>query len=239
MAFPQVQDADTKTGSVTADSTSWTLTYPTSLVNGDLILAIIAASDVPGITFPAGFTDVTAVFGFDGLVRLWGAAKKSDGTETGDFTATLSTAEQGVWRVLRITGWYGDSATWGNSVAESNTEVTGNSTSPSPGANDPTNWGTEDTLWIALCAHDTGTTSVTAWPTFYDAGQISQNSGTTDGAGLGLARRENAVASEDADNFTLSTIERWGATTLAVRPAVASVDAMLPVPLLGGGGRGW
>jgi len=55
VAFPIIQTADTKTGHVTANSTSWTLTYPTNLVSGDLILAFVATDGDPSMTFPANW----------------------------------------------------------------------------------------------------------------------------------------------------------------------------------------
>src|SRR3989304_3679954 len=103
MAFPQVSDADTQSGTVVANDSTWDLTYPTNLANGNLILAILGTDgNTITATGPAGWIFRS---GSDGTASLIIAKKLSDGTETGTFTFTLSGSEQGCWRTLRITGW--------------------------------------------------------------------------------------------------------------------------------------
>ena len=229
MAFPQVVDADTQSGSVTVDSTSWTLTYPTNLQRNDLILAFLGADGGPSFTFPTEWNNLTSVFAPLGSATLGAFTKHSTGTETGNFTVTLGAAEQGVWRVLRITNWYGALVLLPTNIIAGSTGFlsvtdtttlnttfdTGTNTAPNPGLTNPYSWETEDTLWIAAYAVD-GAAVATAYPTNYVNG-VTQSSGGATGAGLGLAFRELNAASEDAGAFTLDVSEDWVAVTYAIR----------------------
>lgn len=224
MAFPVIQTADTKNGTVTSNSTSWTLTYPTNLASGDLILAFLATdgdNSTVQPTFPANWTRNTQS---EANVTIVCAAKISLGTETGNFSVTLNASEQGGWRVFRITGWYGSGANIGGiigSVQDTglatavNNDI-GTSSTPDPPSLNPTNWDVEDTLWFAVCAVDTSRT-ISAYP--YANNNSADVSGGAGGATLGICTTTSAVASLDPGTFTISAADDWLATTVAVRPA--------------------
>jgi hypothetical protein len=227
MAFPTVQDADTKNGVVTSNSTSWALTYPTNLASGDLILAFMATDGVPSPTFPAGWI-VGAQNASGSAAKLIFAKKLSDGTETGTFTVTLDASEQGAWRIFRITGWEGTIGTNFVNQAQSGAVVQagvfGASANPDPPSLDPINWDVEDTLWLAACGVDTSRT-ISVYPL---AGRNTADvSGGAGGATLGICTTESAVASLDPGTFTISTSDDWAAVTVAVRPAAVAVPASL------------
>jgi len=231
MAFPTVQTADTKNGTVTSNSTSWTLTYPTNLASGDLIIACVAtdgdnATVAP--TWPAGWVHTRAVAGT--AVTLLIAKKLSDGTETGTFTLTLNSNEQGGWRIYRITGWEG---TLGTSFAgPGNVNVgavdaaftSGASANPDPPNLDPVNWATEDTLWIAAIAVDTSRT-ISVYP-LADL-NTADVSGGANGATLGVCMADSAVSSLNPSTYTISASDDWVSVTIAVRPAAAAAPLVL------------
>src|ERR1041385_497982 len=106
MAFPTIADADTKSGTVTTNSTSWTITFPTNIAAGDLLLLFIGSDGFPGFSAP-GFTLVSAEEISACSIYLLG--KVAVGTETGTFTATAGGGEQGGWRIFRIpaASWFG------------------------------------------------------------------------------------------------------------------------------------
>lgn len=226
MAFPTIQTADTKNGTVTSNSSSWTLTYPTNLANGDLILAFVAADGAPSFSWPAGWirrdTNATAV----AMAMAW---KISDGTETSTFTLTLGASEQGGWRIFRITGWFGSGIpTSGNWTAQVNADGTalaapaqGTNAAPDPGSLNPANWDVEDTLWFAGCAVDTSRT-ISVWPLADN--QTADVSGGAGGATLGLCTINSAVSSLDPGTFTISASDDWLAATVAVRPAATAAQ---------------
>jgi hypothetical protein len=231
MAFPQIVDADTKNGTVASNSTSWTLTYPTNLASGDLIIALVATDGNPTVTLAgSGWFSVTPIDAINTGLSLY--KKASVGTETGTFTATLSATEQGAWRIFRITGWEGTlGSSWtGSSAGAVTTDnvgpgVTGVSANPDPPAVNPANWDVEDTLWFAAIAVDTSRT-ISVYPLANR--NTADVSGGAGGATLGVCTTTSAVASLDPGTFTISTSDDWAAATIAVRPAPAAAAANPP-----------
>jgi len=230
MAFPQISPdnaTETPRGTVTSNSTSWTLTYPSNLVSGDLILALVASDGTNSYTFPAGFVNASLTGG-GSACELASAKKLSDGTESGNFTLTLANSEQGAWRCFRITGWEGTlgttffNASDAGAVVRAGTGATDQN--PNPPSLNPLNWDVEDTLWFAVCAVDTSRT-ISVWP-LADR-NTSDVSGGAGGATLGICTTTSAVASLDPGTFTISNSDDWAAATIAVRPAAAVAAADL------------
>ena len=221
MAFPVVT-ADSQSGTVTVNATNWTLTYPTNLVSGELIVAFLGHDGpVSTVSFPAGWTNSAQGAAACTVVTAY---KFSDGTETGGFTVTLGAAEQGAWRTYRITGAHASTA------PETATVATANNSAPDPPSFDPAGWASEDTLWWAVWAADNSVVT-TAWPTSYTSGDSLESGGGT-GASLATSRRELAATSDDPGTGTLFQAERWQAVTFAIRPAAgaAPTPSLLPVP---------
>jgi hypothetical protein len=230
VASPTVQTTDTKNGTVTSNSASWTLTYPTNLASGDLILAFVASDGDNNMTFPAGWTQ--NFIGSSSAVTLNFAKKLSNGTETGTFSVT-GASEQGGWRVFRITDWEGTIGTIFSNLAASGSVVeeatNGSSSTPDPPSLDPVNWATEDTLWFAACGVDTSRT-ISVYPLADN--NTADVSGGSGGATLGLCSTNSAVSSLDPGTFTISASDDWAAVTVAVRPAAAAVEITPDRPLL-------
>jgi hypothetical protein len=231
MAFPQIVDADTKSDVVTSNSNSWSLTYPTNLVSGDLILAFAAIdADPRPVTWPSGFVDGTVT---QGAVTIVKGKKVSDGTETGTLTLGLTTSEQGGWRVFRISGWEGtlgttfDNASTTGAVTRGST--VGTSASPNPNDHDPINWGVEDTLWILALAVDTSRT-VSVYP--LPDRNTSNVSGGAGGATLAICTDDLTQSSLNATDFTISASDDWAVSVVPVRPAAAasSTSPFNPIP---------
>jgi hypothetical protein len=229
MAFPTIADADTQSGTVTSNSNSWTLTWPTNIAAGDLIIALVGVDGNPVATWPANWADAAVN---QGAAALTYAKYKAAGGESGTFTLGLSASEQGGWRVFRIpaASWEG---TLGTQFQNSSTNgavaaisfTTGTSSTPNPPNLDPINWATEDTLWIAACGVDTSRT-ISVYPL---ADRNTANvSGGAGGATLGVCTMEDAVSSKDPGTFTISASDDWATTTIAIRPAAAVVDDRVP-----------
>jgi hypothetical protein len=223
MAFPTVVDADTKNGTVTTNTTGWTLTYPTNLQAGDLILAFIGADG--NSSSPSWPADWFAFHQGGGANTLTFAKKIATGSETGNFTVTFSTGEQGGWRVFRVTGWGGNiGAGFANIVGTSGDVVssavnTGTTANPDSINLDPANWATEDTLWFVAVSIDTSRT-ISVYP--YAGRNTADVSGGSGGATLGICTTTSATSSLDAGTFTISASDDWAVATIAVRPAAAS-----------------
>lgn len=224
MTFPTVQDADTQSGTVATNATSWTITYPTNIAAGDLLLLFVAMDGTVNAT-AAGFTDVGG--NSAAAISLRALAKVADGTETGTFTATITSTEQGAWRIFRVTGWFGGTINAASSGDSDSNGIAGRQTSgitanPDPVVLDPANWAAEDVVWFAAAAADTSRT-FSAFPTNY-TNTSSDVSGGASGASLGVARRALNASSEDPGTFTISASDDWSAVTVAVRPAAAAAS---------------
>lgn len=229
MAFPIIQTADTKTGTVASNSSSWTLTYPTNLAAGDLILAFVSTD---------GDTDTTPSWPADWVQLVSGASvraqtlilakKKSLGTETGTFTLGLPASEQGAWRIFRITGWEGTIGTaWsgaGQGAVAGIASVPSSSDTPDP-PNEGGAWGSADNLWFAVCSVDTSRT-ISIYP--LPDNQTADISGGANGATLGICTTNSAVALLDPGTFTISTADDWEAATVVVQPGAVTPPVYVP-----------
>lgn len=229
--FPFIVDQDTQQNTVIANSTTWTLTYPTNIAAGDLLL-IFVATDGTSTPSATGFVIVSGTN--QGAVCGAVLAKVAAGSETGTFTLTVA-SEQGAWLVYRIpaASWYGGTINPANMGSGSDSDGlsayvvwSGSSANPDAGSVNPANWDVENTLWIGMVAADTSRL-VNAFPANYVNGNY-QASGGSNGATLGYARRQNAAASEDAGSWTISASDDWVAGTVAVRPAAVAATFAPP-----------
>jgi hypothetical protein len=139
------------------------------------------------------------------------ARSSSGGSQT--VTVTLSGSELGSARIVAVS----DSHPTQPTEAATNTSL-GSSTSPNPPALNPAGWAIENTLWLAVAAHD-NTATTTGFPANYDENQIDIDVGSAGGTGLAYATRDLNAASDDPGSFTISPGRVWAAVTLAVRPA--------------------
>jgi hypothetical protein len=216
--YPIVVDYDTTSGTVTSNSSSWTLTYPTNIAAGDLLLAFLSMDGgaVSSPTWPAGWAGSTTGWTSTANTLLM-RVKNAAGSETGTFSVTGLNSEQGAWAIWRIPAgtWYGVNVL--DNVATAN--ATTSNANPDPPSLDPANWGTENTLWFAVMSADTSRT-VSAYPsspdTFTNTGSLV--SGGTGGATLAWARLEKNASSVDPGTFTISSSDDWVAATIAIRP---------------------
>jgi hypothetical protein len=227
MAFPTIQTADTKTGTVTSNSTSWTLTYPTNIAAGDLLICFVAADGIPHVTFPAGW--IQANDAGAGAVTSITAKKKATGSETGTFTMALGggATEQGAWRIFRIAAanWGGTIGTTFDGTAATTGDVAhgifvqGVTTNPDPPNCAPVGWTSADLLVFAGCSLDTSRT-ISAYP--YASNNTADVSGGSTGATLGLCTSNVTAASVNPGTFTQSASDDACAVTVLVRPASGS-----------------
>lgn len=202
MAFPQVQSI---TETTTASATVHNISMPATVNAGDLLLIVVMAGSTVINSHPSGWTklrDSTQT-----PVYLKNAVGDEDGTT---ISVGTSSSTSMAFQVYRITGWY-DSGTILNDVELATT--TGSSTSPNPPSLNPTNWGAEDTLWIA-CAVWAAGFSVTGYPSSYTDGLGTSSAGGR----VATARRENNTASEDPGTFSIETSVGWRVHTIGIRP---------------------
>lgn len=163
----------------------------------------------------------------DGGNVVFGIAKKiAAGTESGALSLTWSAAEQGCWRILRISPWNGTLGTSfaGGDASGGAVQLSGSFTGASTNFGfpeiDPSNWDApEETLYLAAGAADGGDTDLTtASGTYTDEG-TAQKSGGASGAALHAMYKQSSAGSSGfpSPSVTVSPSEQWVSHFLAIR----------------------
>ena len=243
MAFPTVPTAAASTVLTGKQAnTTATRTFPSlsglTKNSGDLLIAIVVAYQTSTGTNAAfsgwtgGFTEfhdsATSTTMAIGCAYKW-----STGSETGTFAVTQAgtiTGQAGLI-VMAIPGAHA------TSPPEAGGRASSTNSNSNPGSLAPS-WGAEDTLWIALSG--VGETSTggsfqgniggpSGWTDYVETG-VTQD--VVGGLGAAVAFLQANATSEDPPTFnTDASNARWGAITIAVRPAMVQTfgDASLSV----------
>lgn len=223
MAFPALAGT-VASGNTQTANTTLTLTYPTGVTAGELLLGAICHKDTTGSrTWPAGWTEFKTVLqaaGSGGSIS-W-AWKAAAGTETGNFTVTDTVSTRWAWFVFRLSG--ADTS----AAPDASTGVAAtNSINPNPDSLTPAG-GAKDYLWIASFAIS-HSRIVSAYPTNYSHIQATagSDSGTATNVGGGIAARQLNATTEDPGAFTTTgtAVEESSAVTLAVSPPAGGTNA--------------
>lgn len=227
MANPALQTADTQTGSG-ASASSHTLTYPTNLASGNLILVMVTRGTLTRTPSATGFTLILA------SGQLCVLAKSSDGTETGTFTLSWTGATTAEWRLDRVTGWYGGTI---NSGAGSNTSdgieavaaLAASTTTPDPPSVTPA-WGSADDLIFAVLCNGGASPTTTGYPSGY-GNTVETHAVNT----VARATKNVTASSEDPGTFTMSgaSTSTAAVATIALRPAGAAAHPRSFVVVVG------
>ena len=226
MAFPQIvgSSLSSNAGTNTIDDS---VTLPASIVSGDLIIVFHYSDGGVTRTFPSPWVEIkdTSIFGDEATIGI--AYLIASGGES-SVTVTKSITERFSAIAIRIS-----SSSWhGTTPPEVSTGVAvDKSFNPDPDALNPSGWGTEDTLWIAVCGYDTSATasSISVYP-YASNNIIADHAGSAGGGGI--ATTESAAELKDPGTFTISPQQEWWAGTIAVRPQTGSTSITVPVASL-------
>lgn len=208
-ATVETRATSTETGNVTTH----TITMPSGITSGDLLIVFMAVDgSAGGVTPPTGWTEIS-LSGSNSSVDEFFFWREADGTEgsTEDFTSGNSQKSGSI--AFRISGAEDPDTT--------PPEVTTNSSSGNGSAADPPSLspsgGSDDYLWIALvgASHQA---SPTAAPTNYSNLQTA-NSGGGGGAMAASAERTLTASSEDPGAFGSTALTSWDAYTVAIYPS--------------------
>ena len=247
MTFPTIPTAGaSRILSVNQANTTATRTFPnlSSLTknSGDLLIAIVfcyqtgtgtnAAFSSWGGSFTEFHDSATSTTMAIGCAYKW-----STGSETGTFSVTQAGAVTGhaAMILLSIPGAHL------STPPEAGGRASGVNSTAQPGALNPAGWDVEDTLWITVGGSgETATTGsftgmAASDPTNYTDNFVTGVTGDVVGGVEGkVAFRQLAAASETPPTFSNDTSNaRWGALTIAVRPAPSAVTGAA-VATLGG-----
>lgn len=93
------------TGQQSSDTTSLTITAPSGIVNGNLLLAIVARDPAnAGDVAISGFSLLTPDFAAQGGDRMTQMLIKTASSESGNYSATWTGNQKAVGAILRISG---------------------------------------------------------------------------------------------------------------------------------------
>lgn len=208
MAFPVVESRSSGATSTT-NTTTHSITLPSGIQAGELLLVVFSVDGNPTCTPSAGWSRLTPAANgstVQGCI-LW---KVAEGGDT--LTITTSASEQSSHVSFRISG----------AAFITGAGANGSSTNSNP-PSVSINAGADDFLWIATRSGDS-TVVATVAPSSYSDLQTQAAAGTG-GASTNTAERNLNAASEDPGTFT-SASEQWASFTIAVHPtANADIDS--------------
>ena len=212
-AFPTV--AGVATSSRATNSTSDSVTLPSSIASGDLILVFIYKEGNGTFTFPSPWVEIKDA-GSGTAATIGIAYLIASGGET-SVTVTSTASERFAAIATRISA-----ASWhGTTPPEVSTGATGSNNAPDPDSV-TASWGSADNLFIATFSIDTPDTllPVAGWPTSYTGNQKNSD-GILSAAGGAIATRELAASNDDPSAFDANgtASDDWWAGTVVVRPA--------------------
>lgn len=214
-AFATVET--TSSGNEDSNQTSHSITMPSGIVAGDL-LVIIFGTRANTTTSLSGWTELADA----NYVHIY--TKVAVGGDTATISSGSSRSAHVVYRIS------GDNGADSANVSATVGAQAGASTTPDPPSHTPA-WSADDTLWIALTVFDNDgdTTTVDGIPASYtDEVSKDDNNGAVS-THIGTARRENATGTEDPGTFTIANSKVSTSATLAIRPEqpVTGGNAML------------
>ena len=217
MAFPQIMGVSE--GVVTSDNATWNMTYPAGIRDRELLICVAGVDGDVNISSSPGWVS-DADLGYLIAKRIGDPSLSGTG-----FSITLTGAEQGCWKVLRVAGWEGILGT-----NFSNTDVNGGactvggfqdatSANPETGGISPF-WGgaTKDTLWIAACAVDNGDVTFSVNPAGWTVVGSNQGSGGAAGKAFSVVKGEFVTATKFSGQWTISASTLYRAWQVVVKP---------------------
>jgi len=235
-AFPTVAATNTSEEDA-AITTSHTISVPTGIVSGDLLVVFFALdmynclwtdSVCSSISWPTGAGAWTQLFyGHEGNDTVLSAAFRiADGTEGTTITVTSVHSDFSAHVSYRITGHHSTTVPEGASFAGQ-----AKTNAPDPPNLDPVSWGAEDTLWLVGIGVDKSSSWVSD-PTNYTDPLMVVNTSSS-GVWIRTMQRQLNAAAENPGTFSISgSGDEWVSGTIAVRPAAGGdTDPPTPSPM--------
>jgi hypothetical protein len=211
VVIPTVQSRASST--VTSDSTSHTVSLPSGIMSGDLLISAFCSDGNPTITWPAAWTEFATGTAPSNAAKLSIAYHKSDGLEGASITVTTSASEQSSHVTLRIAGAKDPAIR----APEASTAASGSTTQPDASTVTPTG-GSKNYLWLAVAGVDVGNVfTLGGLPSGY-ANSTKASTGTAAGTNVVSCEKTSRAASEDPGVYTLVSSGGWAAFAVAVHP---------------------
>jgi len=223
VAFPQIE-TQTESSEDSASTTSHTVSLPSGIQSGDLLLILFTTGDATtqDVTWPMGWTEIVEVDNTGGGDQVAAVAyREADGGEGATITVTTDTDGRSAHQALRISG-----AEDPDTQAPEEANDSGNNASADCPDLTPTG-GAQDYTWFAFGANSIGG-AYTGFPTSYDDSQSQlaardQVGNANDTCGV-VSTRELNAASENPASYThdQAATSEWVGITVAVHPGAAA-----------------
>ncbi|HNR55182.1 MAG TPA: hypothetical protein PKJ19_08455, partial [Flavobacteriales bacterium] len=215
--YPSVASS-TSSAKTSASGTTHTVSLPTGIQNGDLLLVFwVDANTASTVSLPGGWTGLYDMVGTANQRRV-AAYRVADGSEGSTVNFTTSAAERSAHTAYRIAkGSYTGVPTAGTTISNISTTI-------DPPSN-TSGFGNVPTLWIAA-AHISGIASSTAPASYGDLLEGYTGSTGTDHARMATSLRELQAASEDPGTIALGSSQTWGANTVAIQGVARSFSTV-------------
>lgn len=218
MAFPSV--VTTNTSVENTATLSHTVSLPSGISAGDLLIVVFAVRDIPDVTWPMGWTEIAEIDDTTNSDQTLAVAyRDADGGEGATITVTTSATKVSAHTSYRISG----AADPAVQAPEVSTGAHNLSEDPDPDSLTPTG-GAKDYLWIACCGRGDNDVA-TAAPTNY--GNLL-TAGSTGFDAVASAERQLNASSEDPGIFNFPAPDaNWVAATVAIHPAPGMLFQMM------------
>lgn len=202
------------------------VTLPSPIEPGDAILVATAVDADQALTWDDtthGTWEAEVAETGNGFIGCYVHTKPADGTEDGGtLTLALAVADTVKYAVYVIRDWEGTLAGGLDSAVATPTSTL----TPNPPSLNPSPWGTEDTLWIAMTCTDNNNT-VAQWPAGYVDNRLQPNFGAQAVSIATATRTSTDLELEDPGTFTMTNTRASVPVTLAVRGPSAPTGGLL------------
>lgn len=205
------------TNSTGGERTNYSVTLPSGIQSGDMLLMFIGVDGATDVLTHTGWTSLAESTANSEYRYILG--RIADGTEGSSASFTSSATEGAAAVTYRITGAR-NGLTSSEIAISSVVEQNSNVASADPPSLTPS-WGSAKTLWIAVTfLQDGAYGGGLVYPLSYNLGQsLALSTSNAAGSAVFSAGRHLTAATEDPGSFTWSSGRRSGTYTLAVRPA--------------------
>lgn len=224
--FPTISDSATSFNS--SDTTSHTVTMPTTCASGKLLLVLFSTDGTESVTWPGSWAEASQSSGLNPTLAV-GYLQSTGAEAGGNITVTTGTVEQMravalcIDNAIAVATQPPETSTYAN-------DATNNQ--PDPPSLTPTG-GAKDYLWIVFSNHKDGAKTVNTWPTNFSSNQITTQSGDSTTSRSAMATYSFNASSMDPSAFTWSgaTGLNSNAVTIAIHPASSGSGVVPAAPI--------
>lgn len=213
------------TSEVSTDQTSHTVSLPSGIASGDLLISAFMVDDVPSVTWPAGWTAFVTGDAQDSFAdptshgRASIAYRQADGTEGSTITVTTGAAQQSMHITYRIRGAADPAIQPPQGGMQTGPVIPSADTVVECPLLTPTG-GVKNYLWLAV-----GTVNDAGFPRTLNSVPAGYGNTTFikpvggDSWDLMIAERNLRAASEDPGTFSVQGyLAQWIGFTIAIHP---------------------